>query len=458
MQRGIANDNDPAFYGRPHGRQYTVDPFGKQNATKLTPQKSVQRPRAQSDYSAGNRPFPTVVLWVVSILVFAYCLSNPVATEYKFLSALAMVWTGFWAKYVFSTADSWRMAELSVLSILAGFTGLTWISALALEITITVPDAVMIISGLSAVLALMIKSRIVVLASIATSLFWLCLYWTDFATVSWLMLGIIPLTATQVIASIKLRSRSSILAAIVVGYAWLAAHCVGFIEAQTLPLIFCASLAFSTGFAQLRIGKSMADRDMTGHQILTYVGWVVAMVAALVFQRMWLSDDSEILVNQLPGQIGFSGWKLATFVCLIAVFASGIIRYKYTKISLIGIFLLTVVSALIPLIIWFPHFYESLLQTIPGLSAVPATGIFIGGVITAAALGTAINGVRRDSSIMMILGLVMLAIQGALLLNPAFFVADNVLIYTAGFCSAIAIGGIIAGASLAFKSPAPRMV
>ena len=141
----------------------------------------------------------------------------------------------------------------------------------------------------------------------------------------------------------------------------------------------------------------------------------------------------------------------------MAIFISGIIRFKHTQITLLGIFILTLGSSLIPLMSWFPQLPEALVQNVSGVQTVPTFGIIIGAAVTATGIGFAINGIRRKSWMMIFLGLVALAIEAILLMTPLLFTADNIIIFLTALIATLAIGGTIAGNSLAFETPSPNL-
>jgi len=58
---------------------------------------------------------------------------------------------------------------------------------------------------------------------------------------------------------------------------------------------------------------------------------------------------------------------------------------------------------------------------------------------------------------MMGMGLMTLIIQAYIILSPDLVIIDNVIIFFAGLITALAISGAIAGNSLAFKAPPPRL-
>ena len=54
---------------------------------------------------------------------------------------------------------------------------------------------------------------------------------------------------------------------------------------------------------------------------------------------------------------------------------------------------------------------------------------------------------------MISLALIALAIEAVLLMTPSLFTADNIVIFLTALITTLAIGGTIAGNSLAFETP-----
>ena len=181
------------------------------------------------------------------------------------------------------------------------------------------------------------------------------------------------------------------------------------------------------------------------------------MIGAIGFQYFWLVPEA---IQSSIATLSVSGlmlWKAVILASLAIIFCSGIIRYKHSQISLAGIFLLTAASSIIPMMLWFPGWPQTVTSAIPGVSAMPTIGIFMGAGITAAALGMILNGIRRHSPMMMGLGIIALFAEAYMLMKPEYLTVDNSIIFVTGFLAALATGATIAGSSLAHQAPAPRL-
>jgi hypothetical protein len=245
--------------------------------------------------------------------------------------------------------------------------------------------------------------------------------------------------------------------AVLTGYYWAISFIFVSWSAGNLPLTFAAAIIFVIGTAHHRSGKAAEDKKITGSSIHIYAGWIAAMIGAIGFQYFWLSPDAVQSSTATLSLQGFAIWKGVTLAALAVIFCSAIIRYKHTQITLAGIFLVTAVSALIPMMLWFPAWTQKIVTAIPGVSATPTIGLLIGSGVLAAAIAMVLNGVRRHSPIMIGLGIAAIIAQAYLLIRPELMSLDNVIIFGAGLLGSLAISAAIAGSSLAHQAPAPRL-
>lgn len=245
--------------------------------------------------------------------------------------------------------------------------------------------------------------------------------------------------------------------AVLTGYYWAANFIFASWSADNFPLTFAAATMFVIGTAHHRSGKAAEDKEVTGSSIHIFAGWIAAIIGAIGFQYFWLSPDALQSSTATLSPQGLNLWRGVTLAALTVIFCSAIIRYKYSQITLVGIFLVTIVSALIPMMLWFPSWTQNIVASIPGMSAIPTFGILIGAGILAAALGMILNGIRRHSPIMMGMGITAIFAEAYLLIKPELMTLDNIVIFGAGLLASLAISAAIAGSSLAHQAPAPRL-
>ena len=339
---------------------------------------------------------------------------------------------------------------------MTGLLGIIIIAANYFSIKLTLIDSAILMSVLSLFMGLTLKSRIAVLVSICATLFWSALNFLGAPVNN--LIYIFPLfILAQIYCSAKINSKLTHSLATLTGYIGILALLSTLWSSGLMPITFVSSLLFTIGVAQHRCGKAAEDSHISGSKIHIFSGWVIAVTSAILFQYFWLSPDMAHILSASPNASYLLLWKGAVALSILAIFISGIIRFKHTQITLLGIFILTLGSSLIPLMSWFPQLPEALVQNVSGVQTVPTFGIIIGAAVTATGIGFAINGIRRKSWMMIFLGLVALAIEAILLMTPLLFTADNIIIFLTALIATLAIGGTIAGNSLAFETPSPNL-
>ena len=399
----------------------------------------------------------TLGCWAAAVLSMVAAFGLDFGTGPKVFASIALLWTGLWSSYIAADFGHWRLSEISIVSALTGLMGATIVSANYFGLGLTLADGLMLLSLFPLIIGYLLKSRICILASICASLIWGALGFAGLAETSNFILAFPFICAAQIYLGTKIRSGMVITLAVITGYYWLASFILTAWSADNLPLTFAAAALFALGTAHHRMGKAAEDKRLTGSAVHIHAGWIAAMIGAIGFQYFWLNPEAIQSSKATLSVSALNLWKVAIAVSLGALFCSAIVRYKHSQISLAGIFFLTAASAIIPMMLWFPGWPQNISVAIPGLSAMPTIGIVIGAAITATALGMTLNGVRRQSIMMLGMGVTVLLTQAMLLMKPEFMSWENTLIFGTGFLAALATGAIIAGSSLAHQAPAPKL-
>jgi len=451
-----ANDNLPdipithtarPFEGRPNPRIDT-------SADLLHSQTSASdKPKTQS-----NSLKITFLVWISCLGFFlSVFITQGNSFEIKAFSSIALLWTGLWTSYVAADHRRWRLSEISIITAIMGLMGSISQGLQYLGVTLTLFDNIFMMSILALMFGYFMKSRMAILTSILATLLWATMSFTGIIPFNSLIVLFPILTLAQIYTSTRIASKIALGLALFTGYLTLTGFLLSLWVSNVLPLTYASSLLFIIGVAHHRSGKAAEDRNIAGSHLHIYCGWVVAVIGAIIFQHFWLEPNAAVSSSAILSPASFTIWKIIIGLSILTIFISGIIRFKYTQITLIGIFLLTVCSALIPMMMWLPNLPEVISSEVPGMNAIPAFGIMIGAGISAIAIGMTLNGMRRHSTTMIGLGLMVLITQAYLLLSPDLMSVDNIIIFGTTFISALAISGAIAGNSLAFQAPPPRL-
>lgn len=458
-----ANDNLPNSEGM-DTRGYSLTPAAyrtsPQKYTKQTPQDLIPNSISTNEkqHLEPNTSLKlTIGCWIGALLLVIGTFIFNVSTGPRIFASLSLIWTGLWTSYVCADYGKWRLSEISVITAMVGLLGAVIVSAEYFDAGLTLTDGLTLMSVIPLCIGFILKSRICALASICASLLWGAISFMGLTEASNMMILFPVIFAAQILLGTKMKSGMVITLAVLTAYYWVANIVFMHWSAGNLPLTFGAAAIFILGLAHHRAGKAAEDNLLTGSAVHIYAGWLIALIGAIGFQYFWLSPDAVQTETASLSSNGLMLWKGVVILALITIFCSAIMRYKHSQISLAGIFILTAASALLPLMLWFPSWPQSLAAVMPGLNAFPTIGIIIGSAIIAGALGMMLNGVRRHAPIMIAMGVVMMFAEAALLLKPDYMTLDNSIIFSAGLLISLAVGAIIAGSSLAHQAPAPRL-
>ena len=399
----------------------------------------------------------SVILWVSALILGLISIVGGTSTEMKAFSAIAILWAGLWTSYVAADYRKWRLSELAIVSSLGGLISAVMIASNYFELNLTLIDGMVLMGILSVAIGYALKSRIALLASICGTLLWAMMSFIGLEPINNITILFPLLTGLQIYSGSRIESKLVITLAIITGYFGLVSFLMTSWMHNLIPLTFASSLLFIIGFAHYRAGKAAEDLKISGSKIHIYTGWIIAMTCAVIFQHFWLGQNAADVSAAAISQTELGVWKSAVILSILAIFISSIIRFKQTQITFAGIFLLTFFSSLIPLMVWFPNWPDTLAASIPELTTVPTFGIAIGAVIVAMSISFSFNGLRRDSYIMFFLGLTFLMIESCLLITPSLMILDNMIVFFAVLVTALSVTGIIAGNNLTFQAPVPRL-
>lgn len=399
----------------------------------------------------------TQILWLASLLsvIAAMLFSAPV--ELKAFSLLALLWMSVWSSYVFADHKLPRLKEIAVLSTMSCLLSAFALIANSLSLSIAPLDGVILGAFGALALAAAMKSRLALLFSASTSLIW-AIFAAQGTALTTPLLFVFPFLAiAQAYIGTKINSGLSIGLSILTGYYWTAWLLTDMYSTGNMPLTFAASAFALIGMAHLRAGKAAEDKAVTGSNLHIYAGWSAAIIGAIIFQIFWLDSDILGASTASISAEGLQNWKLLVVACLAIIFVSGIIRYKYSQITRMGIALITLTAALMPAMLWKPDWTVAVLDGFAGMKAMPTFGVIIGAAILASSIGIILNGIRRASNIMIGLGLLGMTSQAVLLLDPAIVTVDNVVVLFTALLISLTIGAAMAGHSAVHQAPPPRL-
>ncbi|WP_427451085.1 hypothetical protein [Litorimonas sp. WD9-15] len=434
-----ANDNSPAWVMEPRARAAAPNPFQRQKTKSIKPGKFAPL-------------YPLLTVLALTGLFFWEAPTDTLRSAAGLMSFIGLVWAGFCKR-----VEAWRSREFTLLTVIgAGFLALFGTAALA-GISLNTIDMAMIVACLSLAIAVMYKSAPALLTSVFATTLWLFAFIPalnmmfglgESNSFGWTMLLPILLVG-QIILSSKLQNTACLAVSLLASYGWIAWLGV----TANIPVTALAGLGFAIGVAHHRIGKSLKDENRFGAAWQSWLGVIAALGAALFLQSIWLNPDmGQAIPGWMPTQIWWAGLGVTT----LALFIASLQRYKNSRITLSGIFILSAATLILPIVSIRPDLVRDVFAAIPGLGAAPGFGLIIGAAIMAAGLAWITNGLRRLKLFNVIIGAALVGIQGIVLLAPGRANLDLGIVFICSLIAALCIGGLVAGASLDHSRPARR--
>lgn len=322
---------------------------------------------------------------------------------------------------------------------LAAFFSINGLALIAMELAL-------LVTTLALVIGWIFKSKPTVLLSIFSALFYLAslnpeLGLTTGLTdqVSLLGAGILPwLILGQVILARKVQSSAGLFLAIIAGYIWLG------VSVKDMPLSAIAGLLFAIATTHYWLSKVWAESGNFGANIHRICAWVIALSSAVYVQSIWLNIDSgQAKPFWSPNGLWWSGLGIALFTLFLAT----LMRYKTSHITLLGIFIICLAVAALPIAIAKPDLYYLAFEAIPGLDARPGLGLVIGAIIIATGFIWVMEGLKRDQGLSVAIGTTAIAIETFILFRPDKFNVDLGVTFILSLICALCIGGLIAGSA-----------
>jgi len=447
MQKKIstANDNIPVDFSN----RSQVLPAMRPTPTRHEPLRNPQNTSAKPlDHNPTVWNRLGVFCWLGAIAATLFAFGQNLDGLPRMLSSTFLIWTGLWVGYIGQEKNYPRLSDIGIFSAVIGLVFGLFTAVTNFAVPLSLSDSLSVIVLATLGISALLNSRIALIASISAALIMSALHLSNI-TLSVLAMMIYPaIWAMQIFLSSRLQSRLAIFATIFSGYYWLGGLALEqFKLGHIAPSLLACSL-FIVGALQYRTGKAMNDEAAFGSSLHTSIGWLVAFLGAATIAHMWLFPESSLWQNTLSSPLFVLGWKAATAVILGLIFLTGIIRIAHNQLTLTRAVLITLISALIPLTVWFKPLLDAALYNPAFDYDSPVIGLSICAALCASAVGFALNGVRRDKFIMVLSGLAGIAGLAFLLMRPEILTVENIIVFTVAAIVSFGVGGWIAGKNL----------
>lgn len=239
----------------------------------------------------------------------------------------------------------------------------------------------------------------------------------------WLITLPIILTI-QIIAARYSRSQYIMFAALGCAYIWLAIFTLG----SDLTALASGCLVFTLGTAHHRLGKAWGDKGTRFSHHHTIIGWIAAM-AGLIWTQHYFVTLGPLGANTVGiGADQSFYWLVGITLGLIAILISSVMRMRHNRLSLLGCLNICVGALVLPLIALEPTILSVIFEPLTSLPATPYFGFALSAVVITVAVGLGMNGLRRGRFIDTVVAGLAICLQFAIVMNPAYFNFDTLIV------------------------------
>ena len=396
----------------------------------------------------------SLIVWLAAVTACIWSFVTGQSVGLRIFASMATIWTALWSAYLAKGLNKPRLGELTVLTALMGFVGIMLPASTQMGLPLQTSGGI----GFFAIAALLVAwltfSRIGLMTSVSACLGWAALHYDGYLVPS-TMVFLLPLIIVgQIWLGARLRSRTAVFGAVIAAYVWLGGFIWKLYSAGDLSALFLAAGTVLIGGAHLQISKAAEDEGVESMTLHIMFAWGLLIFALIAIQHYALTPEHKIWVeNAAIAPLVKAGWALLCAGTLGLIGLAALTRRRHGRITFPAAILMVSLYALIPLAIWFEPELKNMFTYQTGLKPHPAFGMFLGGIITAAAFMFSLNNLRRGRRLLAIAGLGVIALEADLMLKGSLMQFENIAILIAGLCIAGGIIGIIAQAQFDPRAP-----
>ena len=376
----------------------------------------------------------------------AYCAYSVQSVIVSVMTLIAVVWSALWAAYLSSTEELSApfISEFSI--ILATFAGLAIWVVMSREwgFAFSAADGAAGFSGLTLITAAILRSRLTLLMSVCSGLFWLALY-TNTLSVNLVSIWAYPaLAALQLFLAGPTRKKFTSFLALLGVYAWIIWSLNEHLLLGDISFLHIAAFCMMIGLTHFRLGKAAGDALWKSANLHVVFGWGLAMVGAIGLQSFWLGAWPELWQESSVHPLGTLTWQILGTACIMLIGISGLIRMAYGQMSSLAVLFSLAVAVAAAATFDQRDTISTLIENELFIPSKPLLGLIIGAAIFASAIAMGVNGARRKSTLLMLSGLAVIAVEIALLLNPKYWAMESGIIFGFALITSLLLAALFA--------------
>lgn len=400
--------------------------------------------RANEDVLETSKSGLVLSLFIMlgAALIAAYTFYTGQSLTVRVVALVALVWSALWATFLSADEDSRAIPEIStVIATIAGL-GVWIIASRDWGLSISAADGAAGFAILTVIMAALLGSRLSLLMSACGGLVWLALY-TQFPTINMFSIWLYPLLALfQAVCAGQQDAKFSSTFAMIGTHIWLFWILYEHTLTGDISLLHASAMSMMMGFAHYRLGKAAGDKDWGTASVHVLFGWGLAVAGATALQNYWLGQNPEFWMNIHAKPFGELTWQIIGAVSLALIGVAGIIRMTHRRMTTLSVLISLAVAVGAAALFDQRETITQLMTSEFALPAQPVVGLLIGAAIFASATAMCINGVRRKSMVMMVVGLTAIAVQLAILLKPKFWTTEIALMFGLGLLTSLTLAAL----------------
>lgn len=447
-----ANDNDPRVT-RPAGdsvgfRAMLREQELERRLQALEIQQTAQGAPIMISHSSKPKTrwgiISSLFCTLLATLGAAYCFYSGQGAVLSIVALVAMVWSALWVTFLGSEESNPApfVSEFSiVLATIAGL-GVWVLTSREWGLPLRAADGAAGFAGLTALIAVLLRSRLTLLMSVCGGLVWLALY-TAVPSINMVSIWAYPLLALiQLFIAGQNGVKFPTVLALIGAHGWLFWILNERLMAGDISLFHIAAFSTLIGLAHYRLGKAAGDKQWDSANMHVVFGWALAMAGAVGLQHYWLGIDPALWQDMSVHPLGQLSWQIVGGVCIALIGIAGLIRMAHRQMSTLAVLFSLGVALAAAALFDQRVALTSFIQTELNTPAKPLVGLIISASILASAIAMCVNGARRKSMLMMLAGLAVLAIELVLMFNPRFWTAETALVFGMGLLASLCFAAL----------------
>jgi len=430
----VANDNVP-FSSVPKGDAVGFNAMLRERQKKRREQElhGLKAPDEQDNHHGF---WLACIIWLGFGAAIAWSFYTSQSIGIRIFSAIGLIWSGLWARFLAIDHNRPRLSELALLSSLMGFIGLLITATLQMGYPLSLAGGMFLFMAASLTVSFLNRSNIALICAIGAC-------------------ALPALWALIIFQAIRLKSDIAVKTGVIVGYFWLISSAALAYFDGTLGALYFAVGAVIIGNMHYRVSKAAEDEGYSHTRWHVSFGWIVANIGLLCLAKYGVDPTDPLWQNSRSlAPLARLIWMSVIVAAIAAYFGAGLIRKRHSRMSISGTFLTTLILLGLSFGVWFLPQTETWFSSLTSLPAYPAWGYFIFGIVTGHIVFFVFNSFRRGHFEQISAGLLMLAALAILSSGFDIIHQDNWVFWLLGTITACVISLIAVEPQLAaLESP-----